>query len=432
MKTLVLVAGQSKRFWPLSEKALFPMCGQPLLQHIVERLREGGCTDLVFVGGAHNLEEVRALLPDATTVEQEDLSLGMRGALLSALPMLGDEDVLIVSSNDLVEPRAYHAVREAGLQDGVAGAMLAQTVSSYFPGGYLSVQDGRVTGIVEKPGRGNEPSNLVTIVCHYHRNASTLLSALAGTHSANDDGYEQALAALFAAHRFVAVPYDGFWQAVKFPWHTIRALPHLLARVARSIDPTAHVHPTAVLEGEVVLEEGVRVLPHATIVGPVTIGRGSVVGNNALVRGSSIGEQCVIGYNTEVKGSILCDHVWTHSTYIGDSVIGRNVSFGAGSVTGNLRLDEGEVLSLIDGEKLGTGLAKLGAIVGEGCRIGIHVSVHPGVKIGKESFVDSATLVSRDVPDRSFAKMQDGSLHVRPNSASPATPEGRSAYKKAL
>lgn len=433
MKTLLLLAGQSKRFWPLAEKPLFPVCGKPLLSHIVDRLKEGGCTDIVFIGGAHNLEEVRSLYPDATLVEQEDLTLGMRGALLSALPALKEEDVLVVSANDVIDPSAYHATVEAGKQSGRGGAILAQTVSRYFPGGYLSVEENRVTGIVEKPGEGNEPSNLVTIVCHYHRDASALLEELQDVDLVRDDGYEQALARLFKKESYAPVAYGGAWQAVKYPWHLLHLLPILLKDIAeKKIDPSAQIHPTAVIEGNVVIAEGVRVLPHATIVGPAYIGPHSIIGNNALVRGSSVGDHCVIGYCTEVKSSILHSHVWTHSTYIGDSVIGHNVSFGAGTVTGNLRLDEGEIPSAVGEERIGTGLTKFGAIIGDHGRIGIRVAINPGIKIGAHSFVSSGVLLEQDLPERSFARMKAGEVVIKENKTEAPRPVERDKYKKGI
>lgn len=433
MKTLLLLAGQSTRFWPLAEKPLFPLCGKPLLAHVTDRLRAGGCDDIVYVGGAHNLEEVRSLYPDAAIVEQERLELGMRGALLSALPALGTEDVLVVSANDIIDPSAYHATVEAGKQNGRSGAILAQAVRRYFPGGYLSMEENRITGIVEKPGEGNEPSNLVTIVCHYHRDASALLAALNDVNDGTDDGYEQALAALFAHSSYAPVAYDGAWQAVKYPWHLLHLLPLLLGEITeRRIDPSAQVHPTAVIEGNVVIAEGVRVLPHATIVGPCTIGADSIIGNNALVRGSSVGEQCVIGYCTEVKNSILHSHVWTHSTYIGDSVIGANVSFGAGTVTGNLRLDEGEIFSVVKDDRLATGLTKFGAVIGDHCRIGIRVALNPGVKIGAHSFVSSGALVEHDLSEHTFARMKAGELILKENTAMAPKPAERDRYKRRI
>jgi UDP-N-acetylglucosamine diphosphorylase / glucose-1-phosphate thymidylyltransferase / UDP-N-acetylgalactosamine diphosphorylase / glucosamine-1-phosphate N-acetyltransferase / galactosamine-1-phosphate N-acetyltransferase len=435
VKTLLLVAGQSTRFWPLKEKPLFPVCGKPLLSHIVGRLAKAGCGDIIFIGSKFNMEDVKGLYPDAVVVEQEKLEQGMRGALLSCLPTLGSEDVLIVGSNDVIDPSGYHATVEAGKQSGRSGALLAQAVSTYFPGGYLSVTDNKITGIVEKPGEGKEPSNLVNIVCHYHSDASVLLDALQKIDNKKDDGYgyEAALDALFKNYSYAPVPYDGVWHAVKYPWHLLNVLPTVLSEITtQSIDSSASIHPSAVIEGSVVIGEGVRVLPHATIVGPCFIGAHSIVGNNALVRGSSIGEHCVVGYNTEVKSSILHSHVWTHSTYIGDSVIGRNVSFGAGCVTGNLRLDEGEILSMVKEEKIGTGLSKFGTIIGDDCRLGIRTCINPGVKIGAGSFVSSGSLVEEDLADESFARMKDGRLNVKKNSTKAPQPTEREKYRKTI
>lgn len=431
MKTLLLVAGRSRRFWPLSEKALFPICGKPLLAHIIGRLKEAGCDDIIVVGGKHNLEEVQRLFPKMPMIEQEQLELGMRGALLSALPQLAGEAILIVGSNDVIEPHAYRATVEAGTK--ADGAILAQRITRYFPGGYLSVRDDRITGIVEKPGAGNEPSDLVNIVCHYHKDSTALFQALQDIVTTTDDGYEQALAHLFPIKRFVAVPYTGFWQAVKYPWHLLSLLPTLLKNTeGQTIHPTAQIHPTAIIEGDVTIGEGTRVLPFACIKGPCVIGARTIIGNNALVRGSSIGDDCVIGYSTEVKSSILAAHVWTHSTYLGDSVIGDNVSFGAGTVTGNLRLDEGEITSMVGEEKIPTDLTKFGAIIGSDTRIGIRTALNPGVKIGRGSFVSSGCLLEHDLPDTIFTRMKDGRLVTSPNTSTAPTPESREKYRKGV
>ncbi len=417
----------------MAEKPLFPICGKPLLTHIVDRLAQAGCSDIVFVGSANNLQEVRTLYPDAHVVEQENLDQGMRGALLSALPQTGDEDILVVGANDVIDPAGYKATVAAGKAKGRSGALLGQTVNRYFPGGYLSVQDDRITGIVEKPGEGNEPSNMVNIVCHYHRDGAVLLAALRTIDEKNDDGYgyEKALDELFRTESYAAVPYDGVWQAVKYPWHLLSLLPVLLSEIPKQrIHKTASVHETAVITGPVVLEDGVKVFPHATIVGPCFIGKGSIVANNALVRQSSVGEHCVIGYNTEVKGSVLHSHVWTHMSYIGDSVIGRNVSFGGGSMTGNLRLDEGTVPSMVEGQKVDSGLTKLGAIIGDDCRLGVRTTINPGMKIGVGTFISSGALIEEDIPDCQFARMRCGVLQLSENKTGAPQPEQREEFRR--
>jgi len=433
MKVILLLAGQSTRFWPLTEKTLFPICGKNLLDHQISRLKEAGFTDIILVGGAHNLEETQAAYPDFTAVEQENLELGMRGALLSALPACGNGGVLIVCGNDVISPEGYSSLLDESKKPDIQGALLAQEVEQYFPGGYLTLDGNRITTIVEKPGEGNEPSNLVNIVAHVHNDASMLLGALQEVDESKDDGYEQALQKLFGAHVYSAVPYSGAWQAVKFPWHMLQLLPLLLEDITEQrIHPDASVHPTAVIDGNVILEEGVKVMPHATVVGPCYIGKNSIVANNALVRQSSIGENCVVGYSSEVKGSVLHSDVWTHMTYVGDSIIGANVSFGGGSVTGNLRLDEGSISSEVKGESIDTGLIKFGTVIGNGCRLGIHTTINPGVKIGAGTFISSGAVISNDIPNAQFARMKSGELVVSENRNAIPNSEDREGFRKKM
>jgi len=432
VKALLLLAGQSKRFWPLTEKSLFPLCGKTLLEIQVENLRAAGISEITVVGGSHNVEQAKSLCPDLHVIEQEDLSFGMRGALLSALPSI-KEPVMIVGGNDVVEPQAYKALVEEAQKEGTDGALLAKRMPTYFPGGYLQLQGERISSIVEKPGAGKEPSDLVTIVAHVHNNPAELLTELERTKPTRDDGYEQALAALFKTKTYHAVPYEGPWLPVKYPWHLLPLLSFLLSKITKPlIHPRAQIHPTAVIEGNVVIEEGVRVFAHAAIVGPCIIGARSIVANNALVRGASIGEDCVVGYSTEIKSSILASHVWTHMTYIGDSVIGSNVSFGGGSLTGNLRLDEGEISSVVGEEKIPTGLQKFGCIIGDDCRLGIHTVINPGIKIGKGTFISSGGRVDKDIPEWSYVSMKGGEMTIRENREVVPPAHKRETFRKKI
>ncbi len=431
MKALLLLAGRSRRFWPLAEKSLFPICGKTLAEHQIETLRKGGCTDITLVVGAHNKKELKKLFPKLPQIEQKNLDHGMQGACLSALPKMKNGPILIVSGNDVIDPDALVALRKESLKPKTDGVILARKVKTYFPGGYLTVKGGRVMSIVEKPGEGKEPSKLVNIVAHIHNDPAALLAALKSVKNHRDDGYEQALHSLFKTKTYRTVPYEGFWQPVKYPWHLLPLLEHFLSGIKKSsIHASVKIHPSAVIEGNVVIGEGTRILPHATVVGPCAIGRHCIIGNNALVRGSSIGDDCVVGYNSEVKGSILAGPVWTHMTYLGDSIIGRNVSFGGGSTTGNLRLDEGEISSM-DGEKtISTGLTKLGVIVGDDCRLSVQMASYPGVKIGHGTFVSDCALLRTDVPDSSFVTIKEGIMQIRPNKMAVPKNEARAQYRK--
>ena len=58
---------------PLSEKALWPFLGKPLLAHQMERLQKGGLKNITFVGGQHNIEQVHQFFSDVPSIEQENL-----------------------------------------------------------------------------------------------------------------------------------------------------------------------------------------------------------------------------------------------------------------------------------------------------------------------------------------------------------------------
>ena len=126
----------------------------------------------------------------------------------------------------------------------------------------------------------------------------------------------------------------------------------------------------------------------ASINGPCYIGENSVIGGNSLVRDySSLGKNCVVGFSTEIKHSIIENDCWFHMNYFGDSIVSDNCLFGAGTITANYRFDEKKIKVRIGDRKIESNTNKLGAIIGDNCKTGINVCLEPGVKIGPQSMV---------------------------------------------
>ena len=440
-KVIILAAGQSKRMDPLPDKNFIEFCGKPLLAWQIGQLQNAGFSDIAVIGGQHNLDDlakvdvamlgkragVKSEKKTFTILEQKKLEEGMAGAVLSAEKWIGDAPFLVVSSNDIVESSIF-ALLKKNLSKKCDGFLVAKKVAQYFPGGYLKLaKNGAITGIVEKPGAGNEPSDLVNLVFHYHAQPKKLFAALKSAKTTKDDRYEVALDSLIKkGAQFFALPYGGVWQAVKYPWHLIsvwQAIFNTLTSGMKKprISKKATIAKTAIIRGNVIIEDGVKVFDHAVIQGPAYIGANCIIANNALVRESHLGSGSVAGFGTEIARSFLADQVWTHTNYIGDSVIGRNTSFGSGSVTGNLRLDEKEIPVIIHGEKISTGTNKLGAIIGENVRVGINTSLMPGIKIGNNSFIGGGISVAQDVPDSKFVygkwelTMKDNTASISPS-----------------
>lgn len=410
MKVVMLAAGRSKRMKPIEDKNFLSFLGKPLLVHQLEILKKAGINEVILVGGKHNLEKIGAMAKSLKLkiqiVEQKNLELGMCGAVLAAKDLIKGEEVMVLSSNDVVEVKAFKLVMKAAMKGGADSFILGKKVVSYFPGGYLETdKKGFIKNIVEKPEPGTEPSDLVNLVVHVHKDADSLIKYLEKADSKKDDLYEQALAKMMKdGVKMLAVEYDGFWQPLKYPWHVHSVFNYLFSQAEKKIAKSAKIAKRAIVNGDVIIGENVKVFDGAVINGPCYIGDDTIVATNALVRDSNVGKNCVIGFSTEVARSVLGNEVWTHSNYIGDSVIGNNVSFGAGTVTGNLRLDEKNVQVYYDGKKIDAHTNKFGAIIGNNVRVGVNTSLMPGIKLGGGSFIGAGIVVPEDVADNSFVR----------------------------
>jgi NDP-sugar pyrophosphorylase family protein len=405
MKIVFLCGGVGKRMSPLSEdKFLLRFLGKTLLQYHVEQARKAGLNEFVVVGNPANIDRIKAVTQTISGIKLafavQEKPLGMADALQATQKLLSDEPIIVVNPNDVLDATAYTSIIQAHRKGSAASYLLACEVKEYFPGGYLVLGQGEgVKAIIEKPGKGNEPSNLVNVVVHLHTKPGQLLQQIASTASEKDDIYERALSDMMETGQVVkAVSYNGFWKAIKYPWDILYVTEHFLKQSGRNISPKAKIAESAVIEGDVIIEDGVKVLENTVIKGLCYIGRNSVIGNNALIRDNShIGGGCVVGYGTEIKHCYIGDNCWFHQNYFGDSVIGNDCSFGAGTVSANLRLDGREISVRVGGEDINTGLNKLGALIGNRVRTGINVGLMPGVRLGAGSFVGPHVCLTKDL-----------------------------------
>lgn len=185
---------------------------------------------------------------------------------------------------------------------------------------------------------------------------------------------------------------------IEHPWDLLKANEEHLSDLDESAIE-GEVHRSVVIEGHLRLGKGSRILPGVFIEGNVVIGGNCKVGPNCYIRGAtSIGDQCHIGQAVEIKNSIiLAQTAIGHLSYAGDSVIGRKVNFGAGTIISNFRHDGANHRSMIDGALIDTGRRKFGAIIGDHVHTGIHTAIYPGRKIAAHATTRPGEIVQRDI-----------------------------------
>ncbi len=172
--------------------------------------------------------------------------------------------------------------------------------------------------------------------------------------------------------------FAGFELESEFPWQYLDEI------IAKNKDENFLMLDDFddVISEDLLLPNNTIIKAPSRIEGEGFFGANSIIGPFAYLRGGFfIGDNVRIG-STEVKHSIILPNSnAAHYSFIGDSVIGRNCNFGAGTKTGNLRLDEKEINVWIEGKKYQTGLNKLGVIMEDNVKTGCNVVINPGTYI---------------------------------------------------
>lgn len=425
---IVLAGGASSRMWPIKEKSLMRFGEEPLLLSQLRAYESLGFHEAVIVGNPNNEGDMLGMIDTLSDdmklhLAIQDEPLGMGDALLRTQTFLKDRPdhaIYVTQVHDVVDDTMHVNMLNRYRANPQATYMAGVEMQRYFPGGYLIVEgDGKITGIVEKPGAGNEPSNLVNIVAHIHSHSGALFDALQAEYAKDidtDDHYERAMDALMQQQDYFVVPYQGRWDALKYPWHTLDIMETFLSRIkGQTVSPSAFVAETATLLGDVFIGEGVKIFPGAAVVGPAYIGANTIIGNNALVRSSMVLDHCNVGFTTEVARSYVADGCQMHACRVLDSVFAPNVNFSAGCTTANLRIDHQPVPSTIKGKRLSSGRVKFGAVIGEGAFIAVDAMTMPGVKIGVGAQVGPGTHVHNDVPDRARLYVKQEQVLIETN-----------------
>ena len=191
-----------------------------------------------------------------------------------------------------------------------------------------------------------------------------------------------------------------YFDNATYPWEILPKIKEIVAKALESGLEGFHLLSEGVLVGE-----NVKIAKTATIEPPAIIYNDVEIRPGAYLRGNVIiGPRSVVGNSSELKNSILLEHVQVpHYNYVGDSILGNNSHMGAGSICSNLKSD-GKNIVIHGEEEYETGLRKIGAILGDHADIGCGSVLNPGTVVGKNTQMYPLTMARGVYPENSIVK----------------------------
>ena len=177
--------------------------------------------------------------------------------------------------------------------------------------------------------------------------------------------------------------------------------PHVtvLGAEGAQVERGAYLEPHVLIdttEGPVLVRRGARVAAFTRLVGPCMIGEEAQVLGGKL-KGCSIGEHSRV--HGEVSGTIFIGHAnKAHDGFVGNSMLGRWVNLGAGTITSNLKNSYGEVSLWTPLGTRPTGETFLGSFIGDHAKLGIGTRLTTGCVVGAGANVFGSVMPPKFVP----------------------------------
>lgn len=431
---IILAAGQGTRMKSKLYKVLHPVCGKPMVQHVIDQVKSLDINEIVTIVG-HGAEKVKEQLGEDSQYALQAEQLGTAHAVQQASEMLADrEGVTIVVCGDtpLIKGETMEALFKHHEETRAKATIL--TARAEDPTGYGRIvrnAEGFVEKIVEHKDANEQERTINEInTGTYCFDNKMLFEAIQNVSNDNVQGeyYLPDVIEILKNQGETVSAYvtDNFAETLGVNDRVA------LAEAERTMKKRIN---------EFHMRNGVSIIdPDNTYIGPdVAIGQDTVIFPGTTLSGSTdIGSECQIGPNTEISSceignntvirqsaafdskigsevnigpfahirpaSDIHDEVKignfveikkavfgkgskaSHLSYIGDAEVGADVNIGCGSITVNY-----------DGKN------KFLTKIEDGVFIGCNSNLVAPVKIGKGAYVAAGSTITEDVPGEALA-----------------------------
>ncbi|MBP1932459.1 bifunctional UDP-N-acetylglucosamine diphosphorylase/glucosamine-1-phosphate N-acetyltransferase GlmU [Ammoniphilus resinae] len=431
---VVLAAGQGTRMKSKLYKVLHKVCGKPMVQHIVDKLKSISVDEIAVVVG-HGADAVKQQLGSDINYAFQEQQLGTAHAVLMCKNLLKDKvgtTIVVTGDTPLIKEETLKGLMQHHLQVNAAATVLTTVLDDATGyGRIVRNQQSHVERIVEHKDATAEEREIreisTGIFCFDNQK---LFAALAEVRNDNVQGeyYLPDVIEILTKQNEIISAYQtddseegmGVNDRVQLSYaeQVMRrkineghmrngvtlidpATTYIEADVVIGRDSI--IEPGTYLRGETVIGDDCVVGPQAdltdttvenevhiqyTVVHQSTIRNAASVGPFAYVRpGSDIGEHTKVGDFVELKNTKLGNgSKVSHLSYLGDATVGQHVNVGCGTITVNY-----------------DGVKKHRTLIGDHAFIGCNANLIAPVQIGDGAYVAAGSTINQDVPEQSMA-----------------------------
>ena len=429
---VILAAGQGTRMRSALPKVLHPVAGKSMLGHVIDTARQLSPRKIhVVIGHGAELVRERLAANDVDFVLQAE-QLGTGHAVAQALPHIEADKVLILYGDvpltqvetlsrlleqasdtqlglltvNLADPTGYGRIirDEAGIVQAIVEHKDASEAQR-------AIREGN-TGILAVPGKrlGDWLGRLSNSNAQgeYYLTDVIAMAVADGLVVATETAQEE-MEVLGANDRIQLAQLERYYQQ--------RAARRLMTQGVTLLDPArfdlrgevtvgrdVQIDINVILEGKVVIEDGVQIGPNC-VIKDSTLRRGAIVKANSHLEGAELGEgadcgpfarlrpgaklgaKAHVGNFVELKNAVLGEGAKAgHLSYLGDAEIGARTNIGAGTITCNY-----------------DGANKFKTVMGEDVFIGSNSSLVAPVTLGDGATTGAGSTVTQDVPAKALA-----------------------------
>ncbi len=386
-QVVILAAGAGNRARPFTEnkpKCMFEVTNKPLLHCAIDALVANGIRDIIIVVG-YKKERIYDYLStvsfkglNISFVEQKKL-LGSSEAILECADKLNNDDFIVVPAD-----KYYTAETIVPIINAPSPTML--TLNPLLPT-YATAKDASGKIFI---GRFNHAQDEDPIDTRIYSLNKSLFKYMDGYSCINEAFNALASKGIKVSN----IQTNGVWADLLFPWDIITINELNLKVMQPNVEGTiAH---SAVLRGNISIGDRAAVGSNCSLIGDICIGKSCEIKDNVVIHGP-----------TSIESSTVIEPF----TYISNSVIGKNVRIGAGSVIKDSIIDDNTIIKArftADSSnttiKIGDNYfyQQIGTMIGSGCTIQSNVSVVPGTIIGNKTQVNDNKTLSGNIPDGSM------------------------------